>query len=271
MPRVSIIIVSWNVRGLLESCLRSIELAGQGIEYEIIIVDNASSDGTPQLLRDKYPGAQLIANENNRGFAAATNQGLRAATGTYLLLLNPDTELRPDTLTMSLQLMAKYDRCGALGCQIRNPDGSLQSSVRRFPWWRPLSLMLLKLPKLTQRSYASIDSYLATDFDYARPARVDQIMGAYMLVRRSALTEVGGFDERFFLWFEEVDFCARLWAAGWAVLYTPQTHIIHHGGQSFAQETISRKQKLFFASAWKYCRKHGFSQPKSHLEYGYHD
>lgn len=277
---ISIIIVSWNVREHLKRCLASIEKARGDLSLEVFIVDNASTDGTqewlahnplqlPLSLRGRV---SVIQNETNRGFAAANNQAIRQAKGEYILLLNPDTELQPhlspllqgeeeradpllagegrvrSTLELLLDFMQSHPRSGILGPKLLNTDGTLQRSVRRFPdAWSPILSSLSITPK----------KYLATDFDYTKAQQADQVMGACFLIRRALIEQIGLLDERFFIWFEEVDFCKRAKNAQWEVWYTPDVSVVHHGGESFAQVLIAKKQWMYTRSLLYYFWKHG--------------
>ncbi len=222
---------------------------------EIFVVDNDSGDGTAEMIRTEFPQVKLTASAINLGFAKANNLALKQATGDHILLLNPDTELRADTLQSGIKFCQSHIDCGAVGPKMFYPDGSLQSSVRRWPTVWPILLMLFKLPKIFPH-LKSIDNYLAIDFDYDRVQAVDQIMGAFMLMPRIIYDKIGGLDERFFAWFEEVDYCRRIAEAGYKIYYSPDFSIVHHGGKSFAQQAIITNQKVFFISALKYFLKY---------------
>jgi len=257
-PILSIIIVSWNVRALLEKCLASLaqdltpapSSKEREVSTEVIVVDNASTDGTTEWLRSLQLttyNLQLTTNTTNRGFAAANNQGMRATMGEYVLLLNPDTELRPHALDTMVIFMQSHPRCGIVGPKLLNRDGTVQPSVRRFPdAWGPI---LLSLGMAPQR-------YLATNFDYKKAQTVDQVMGACFLIRRALIEDIGLLDEKFFIWFEEVDYCKRAKSAGWEVWYTPDASIVHHGGKSFSQQRTLQKQWWYSKSLLYYFWKH---------------
>ena len=258
--KLSIIIVSWNVESLLRKCLKSIYKDPVGMMSEVFVIDNLSNDKTVEMVKTEFPQVKLIANTVNAGFAKANNQGIKEATGDYILLLNPDTELFPDTLSKSIEFMAANYDCGIMGPQMLYADRKLQPSVRRFPTIWPILLMLLKAPKIL-KNIKAINYYLATDFDYSKLQEVDQVMGAYMMTARKALDKVGLFDEKFFIWFEEVDLCLRARKAGFKIYYNPKAQIIHHGGQSFSQQKKITNQKIFFQSALTYFLKNGFTKP----------
>jgi GT2 family glycosyltransferase len=256
MKQLSIIIVSWNVKDLLRKCLNSIDANKGDIDLEVFVVDNASHDGSAEMVVQEFSGVNLIASKENLGFAKGNNLAIKQTTGEYVLLLNPDTEIFSDTLAKSLEFMRQHVDCGIMGCKMVYPDGSDQASVRLFPTWWPIFLMLVKAPKLFPK-LESIKKYLAENFDYSKTQTVDQVMGAYMMIPKSALDKVGLLDERFFNWFEEVDLCKRFWQAGYKVYYFAETKIIHHGGKSFSQQKLVTNQRVFFSSALKYFLKHG--------------
>jgi len=254
---LSVIIVSWKVRDLLKKCLESIRSAQGDLSLEIFVVDNDSQDSTVEMVKNEFPNVKLIINDKNLGFAKANNLALRQSRGEYVLLLNPDTELNSEALGHSLEFMRHNSDCGILGAKMFYPDGSLQPSVRRFPTIWPIILMLLKLPKIFPH-LKPVDKYLAADFDYNKEQEVDQVMGAFMLMPKAVLDKVGLLDERFFVWFEEVDLCRRVKSAGYKIIYSPDISVIHHGGKSFGQQAVIKNQQLFFTSALKYFLKHGF-------------
>lgn len=253
---LSVIIVSYKVKELLKVCLESIESARGGLSLEVFVVDNDSRDGTDKMISADFPWVRFIPAGGNLGFARANNLALAQATGDYVLFLNPDTEVYDDTFVRALKLIKDRPKCGVLGPKMVFGDGSSQSSVRRFPTLMAITLMLLKLTKIFPHLPA-VDRYLATDFDYTREQEVDQVMGAFMLMPRAILNIVGGFDERFFIWFEEVDLCRRVKDAGYSVIYAPEITIVHHGGKSFAQQSLVTNQRRFFESALKYFLKYG--------------
>jgi N-acetylglucosaminyl-diphospho-decaprenol L-rhamnosyltransferase len=262
---LSIVIVSWNVRDLLRRCLQSVVAEVQpgpddgvfqigGWQVEILVIDNASTDGSSEMVRDQFPQAHLIANEENRGFTAANNQGLARSQGRYLLLLNPDTEIVGDALAAMIGYSQANSEVGALGPRLLNPDGSAQSSRRRFPtfstalvestvvqeWWNDNRIL---------RRYYMAD----TPDDAIQP--VDWVVGACLLVRRRAYEQVGGLDEGYFMYSEELDWCRRIKAAGWEVVYLPTAAVIHHEGKS--SEQVAPARHIYFQSSKvRYFRKH---------------
>jgi len=266
---LSIIIVSWNVKDLLKKCLKLIFKFQGNLKIEVIVIDNASSDSTSEMIKNDFPQVKLISNDKNLGFAAANNQGIKQATGEYILFLNPDTEILADTLQFSIDVFKKHKDTGAVGCQILNPDPStpqstseqassgqaLQPSVRRFPTFWSQLLILYKIHHLFP-NLKTFKHYLASDFDYSKESTVEQIMGAFILTKKEIIDKVGNFDENFYLWFEEVDWCQRLKDFDYKVYYTPKAIIIHYGAQSFNQLLTVKKQKIFNKSMRHYFKKH---------------
>jgi len=247
----SIIIVSWNVKNKLADNLKSI-LASSGASFEIIVVDNASNDGTAEMIRTDFPQVQLIANSLNLGFAKACNQGLARSSGSFLLLLNPDMLLRPTTLSDCLNWLKNEPRAAITGIKLKDSQGNNIAQIRRFPALGDQLAIVLKLAHLAP---ALLDNYLRRDFDYKSAQRVDSIRGAFFIIRRSAYEALGPLDERYFLWFEEVDYCRRAKDKGLEVWYTPSAEAIDFVGQSFEQVPRSTKQKYFHASMISYFEK----------------
>lgn len=253
--KLSIIIVSWNVQGLLKECLNSVFQFAPQFPFEVLVVDNASSDGSAEMVSTDFQNVSLIINAENRGFAAACNQGIKQAKGEYILLLNCDCRVTERALDSFVRFMDEHPRAGIAGCRITNPDGSIQQSVRRFPTILSQLLILFKIHHIVPR-LNSINNYFATDFDYSMPQQIDQPMGAAFLIRKSLLDTIGLFDERFFIWFEEVDLCRRAREAGWEIWYDPESIVVHHGGQSFKQKDVIQKQIYMFTSCAQYLWKH---------------
>ena len=253
--KLSIIIVSWKSKDLLKKCVKSIFAHVCDVQYEIIVIDNASDDGTAQMLREmtrSFALLRMTVNRENLGFAKANNQGIREAKGDYVLLLNPDTEFIDDSFLSAVAKMESDERIGVLGCKLLNSDKTLQPSVRAFPRVIDVLVILLKLHKLFP---GLLDKYLARDFDYSKEQEVDQVMGAFFLVRRNVFNQIGLLDEKFFIWFEEVDFCRRTIQNGFKVLYYPESRVVHDKAQSFIKQDTLKKQIWFFKSALIYFMK----------------
>lgn len=253
---LSIVIVNWKVKDLLEKCLQSIFKETKNISFEVFVVDNNSEDGSIEMVREKFPQVNLTASMENLGFAKGNNLAIKKSRGRYVLLLNPDTEILENALEKIVRFMDEHLECGIAGCKLLNPDLSLQSSVRSFPDISSQIFILLKLHHLFPYSKAMY-KYLAHNFDYEKTQEVDQVMGAFMMIRREVLDKIGLLDENFWIWFEEVDFCKRAKTVGWKILYTPEAKIIHHYGQSFKQAMGVKKQRDFNRSLSYYFKKNG--------------
>jgi N-acetylglucosaminyl-diphospho-decaprenol L-rhamnosyltransferase len=250
---LTVIIVNWNVRDLLRRCLLSI-LDPPHSNLEIVVVDNASSDGSIDMVRTEFPGVHLVVNNQNRGFTAANNQGLGVSRGRYLLLLNPDTEVVGDALTIMLSYMDAHPDVGTLGPKLLYPDGSLQPSRRRFPTFATALLESTVFQEWWPENRTLRRYYMAdTADDAVQP--VDWVVGACLLVRRQAYEQVGGLDEGYFMYSEELDWCKRLKAAGWEVVYLPSATIIHHEGKS-SEQVIASRHIHFQSSKVRYFRQH---------------
>jgi hypothetical protein len=251
-PDLSIIVVAYNCSKELADCLASLRPEVGGPTREFLVVDNASRDGTAQMVRERFAWVRLIANDRNRGFAAANNQGLAIASGRHILFLNPDTVVHDDALAVLVRTLEGDASLGACGPQLLNADGSIQPSVRRFPTFAALAHQYTPLRALRVLKGA-YRRYKMADFNFTTAADVDVLMGAAICVPAGVLAEVGVFDERFFVYFEEMDLCRRIHDAGRRIRFEPAARITHVGGVSAATATAN----LFFCrSLLKYIRKH---------------
>ncbi len=225
-PRdVSAIVVTLNSITWLEQCLESVEGAG-----EVVVVDHGSTDGTPELVRERFPQARVVEQEN-LGFGAGMNAGMRVAAGRYFLLLNADAWATGDGLQQLVSFADEHPEAAVVGPRLRYPDGRLQRSVNGYPTvWR-LATEYLFLRKLAPRSRA-LNAYHGGGFDHESVAEAEWLAGPALLVRRDATDAVGLFDEDFFMFSEEVDWCYRFRAAGWSVLFFPGAEFVHVGGAS---------------------------------------
>jgi GT2 family glycosyltransferase len=229
-----VVIVNWNTRDYLLGVLRSIYEAPPSFPFEVIVVDNASTDGSAQAVAAEYPQVCTIANAENAGYARGNNQGLEASTGSYVLLLNPDVVLPPGGLETGVRLLEARPAVGALGVRLVNPDGTPQRSVRGFPTPFAVLSEALGLSRLMPDSRL-FGAYRMTWFTYDREAEVDQPMGTFLLIPRRALEEVGLLDERFPIFFNEVDWCYRARQKEWKILFSPAVEVVHYGGGSTRQ------------------------------------
>jgi N-acetylglucosaminyl-diphospho-decaprenol L-rhamnosyltransferase len=249
---LSVIIVSWNVRELLRECLRSIEQREAKIAMEIIVVDAASSDGTVEMIEAEFPEVVLLPQTENVGFPRGNNIGLSHAQGNHLFLLNPDTEIIGDSLSTMLDYLNDHPEVGALGPQLLNSDGTVQSSRRRFP---TLATGFFESTWLEGLATGLLRRYYALDLPDEAIAEVDWVVGAAIMVPRKVYNQIGGMDEAYYMYSEELDWCRRIKAAGWRVVYFPHAKIIHHYGKSSEQAVTSRHIN-FQRAKLRYFRKH---------------
>lgn len=253
-PILSIVIVSWNTRDLLAQCLASVfaqqDEKGAGLGLEVSVVDNASEDGSPEMVRDQFPQVHLLQNPDNPGFAAANNQGIRQCRAGYILLLNPDTIVKPGALATLVKFMDEHPQAGAAGARLLNADGSLQESCYPRP---TLGREFWRLFHLDRIIPLAIYPMWRWPLDSPRP--VDVLMGACFLVRRSVFDQIGVWEETYFMYSEEVDLCYRVQAAGWSLVWVPQAEVVHLGGQSTRQ--VAEKMFLrLYQSKILYFRRH---------------
>lgn len=253
---LSIVIISWNVRELLRLCLDSIQESlrgekGEGLLVETIIFDNGSTDGSADMVREDFPRVHLMESEVNLGFTKGNNLAIGQSEGRYILLLNPDTEVVGDALGTMVAYMEAHPRVGALGPQLLNPDGTTQSSRRRFPTLATAFLESTVLQPWFQGSRI-LKRYYLLDRPDDEIQPVDWAVGAALLIRREALHQVGLLDEEFFMYSEELDWCYRLKAQGWEVVYLPTAQVVHQEGRSSEQVLparhihFQRSKVLFF-------------------------
>jgi GT2 family glycosyltransferase len=230
---ISVVIVSYNTADMTVACLQSV-FASQRVRYEVFVVDNASKDGSIGIVREKFPTVRTIANETNRGFGAANNQALRECTGRYVIFLNPDTTVEPETISTMAAFMDVHPEIGLSGPRILNPDGSLQDSVSyRYPGHR----------------------YGAADLG-PLPGSIACVMGACMIASADLLRALGGFDEEFFLYGEDQDLCLRIRKQGFEIGFIENTVIMHHGGQSESETLPAEVVRKKIRAELLFYRKH---------------
>lgn len=256
---ISIIIVNWNTRDLLIDCLESIRQNSPGCE--VIVVDNASSDNSVEAVGRQFPAAKLIASETNLGFAAGNNLGIAEAAGDYVLLLNPDTIVKPQAVDAMHEFLLANPDTGAVGCRIENPDGSQQESYwMSFPsigWLFLKSLYLDKIVRRFRREKITEDA----------PFQVAHLLGACIMTPRSVLHELSGFDESYFLYLEETDLCRRIIQSNRNIYYLPTASIIHFGQQSSLQAAEWTNIQLYL-SAYKFIRRKSKSRTARYMLQG---
>ena len=252
---LSIIIVNRNTRELLRECLDSIAAAPDAVRREVIVVDNGSADGSAEMVEGSFPTVHLIRNATNTGFAYPNNQGLAISSGRHVFLLNSDTVVKPHAMDRLVEFMDANPDVGACGPLIRYPDGRLQRSCRTFPtlWVHACDMLFLDRCFPRSRWFGNQETW----FDHQRTAPVDQPMGAALLVRREVVNSVGPLDERFRIYYNDVDWCYRIHRAGWKIYFVHDAEIIHHQGVTTRSEnrqlelTAEMTRNLF-----DYYRKH---------------
>lgn len=253
---ISIIIPCMNVREVVEKNLKQLFSLSDSCEKEIIVITNGSEDGTPRMIRELFPDVSLIINDYNAGFSYACNQGLQIARGKYLLLLNPDMFVLNGVLDHVCQTLQKKKEVGVLGIKLKGEQGEQIKSVRRDPGFWDQIFILLKIPHVWKKT---ISRYLAEDFDYSVSQDVLHVRGAFFAFRRDVFEKVGLLDERYFVWFEEVDFCRRVREAGYTIFYDAQVESIDLVGREFKKLPLWFKQYHFSRSMALYFQKwHGF-------------
>lgn len=249
---LSIITVTWNSEKLIGEQIRSVALGCKAISYEEIIVDNASPNGTVELVKKEFPRVMLIANQDNKGFGAANNQGVKVAQGEFLLFLNPDMRVHDGSLNKIVAWMKEHPTVAIASCKLVDEHGNVNPDAmpRRFPTvWNALAL-ILKIPHIFPRV---LDNYLMKDFDANTEQEVDSVRGSFMLVRRELIEKLGwAFDPRYYIWFEDVDICREAQRLGYTVMYTPIISCVDYVGQSFKKRTTWWKQKQFIKSMVTY-------------------
>ena len=254
-PPLSICIVSWNDRDLLRACLASLEANPYGGPAEVLVVDNHSGDGGPHMVKAEFPAVRLIRNRSNLGFPRASNQAIRASTGSVVVLLNPDTEVRAGALDALADLLTTRPEAGAVGARLLGTDGEVQPECRRdFPNLAADFLLLTTVYKLLPDPTVIWRWRLPADLP-DEPAESYAVSGACMAIRRSALDEVGLLDEASFMHLEDIDLCYRLRRAGRQVLFHPGATVVHHGMGS-ARAVLGRMRSIHYEARYRFYRKH---------------
>lgn len=254
---LTISIVSYNTKEFLRECLNSIEAASIKSSYEVWVVDNASSDGSGEMVCTSFPWVRLVRNSENKGFGGAHNQVLRESESPYILVLNPDIVVSAGSVDAMIGLMANNSEVGALGCKLLNEDGSLQASCRRFP--TALTILLRALGGEVLFPQAEIfRRYFMSDWDHDSVAEVDWVTGACLLLRKAALKDAGCFDEGFFMYHEDIDLCRRLWEK-WKVCYYPEVCMTHYHRQRSHGLLAFRQRWIHTMSVLRFFGKHGIS------------
>ncbi len=257
---VSIIILNYKSKGLTKQCLKGIDLLKSGLNIETIVVDNASRDGTPEMVREEFPNVKVVESPINSGFAAGNNLGIRKSTGKYIMILNPDVAIMNNSIDVLYQFMEQHPEVGLAGPRLINPDGTTQASCRTFPTpqiviYRRTPLGKLPTPK------KMLKRHLMVNWDHSKNSPVDWMIGACFFVRREAMEKVGLMDERFFLYLEDVDWCRRFWQAGYQVYYIADAEMVHYHQRLSAENPglkgiFSYATRIHIISAIKYFAKY---------------
>jgi N-acetylglucosaminyl-diphospho-decaprenol L-rhamnosyltransferase len=240
---MSIVLVCWNDKAYLDPCLESLRKADVQYRYDVVVVDNGSTDGSQEMLHVRFPEVRLIQNEGNAGLGRASNQGIHATRGRYILLLNNDTVVNGASLNAMIKFLDEHPEAGVVGGNLLNPDGSFQAGATHFPSLLTEFLSATRLAEMLQQDFR-------TKCRDGRAVRTDWLSSACLLLRRAALEKVGWLDEEYFIYGDETDLQYRLGKAGWAVFYLPQVYTIHYGGGSMdrwrRRRMVYRGKMLFF-------------------------
>jgi GT2 family glycosyltransferase len=246
---ISVIIVNWNTRNLLHDCLNSIKETVRTVTFEIIVVDNASDDGSVSMVRDEFPEVTLIENTENRGFGAANNQAFAIMRGTYALLLNTDIVLTENAIHELFSFMETHPCAAMAGGQLLNQDGSKQNSIANFP------TVLTLMTNMSLLEYLFPKRFPSKRYTHTEPIEIESAIGACLIVRKKAMDEVGTFDERYFFFFEETDWAYRMRSSGWKIYHVPTAMIYHLQGRSIGRNVRSRieyyRSRYQFFKKWK--------------------
>ncbi len=251
---LSIVIVSWNVKDYLEKCLASLYQFVQGVSFEVFVVDNNSRDASAAMVASKFSEARLIANSENLGFSKANNQALKEARGRYVLLLNPDTKVFDDAVARMVEFMERHGDVACLAPQLIYPDGSPQRTCRHFPSLFTDLMENLYLDSLFPRN-GFFNRYRMGDWAHDEPREVDSAYGACLLLRRDAFEAAGFLDERFFMYYDELDLCYRLKKAGRKVYYMPDIRVIHYASKS-SEQALEATERYKYRSKFLFFEKH---------------
>lgn len=259
---LSIIIVNYKTKNLLEQCLNSIYSENYYFSCGVFVVDNNSKDSSIEMVKKKFPQVKLIENRINSGFAAANNQALTRSNARYFLLINPDTVVLPDSLNVMMEFMDEHPEAGIAGCKLLNPDHSLQYSCRKFSTLVTFFLRGIHFDSLFPNT-TILRKYMMFDWDHNEVREVDWVLGSCMMVRRKAIEQVGLLDENFVLYFEDQDWCYRMWKHGWKIYYVPQAQMIHYYQRRSAKQFLNVLTWTHIKSMLYFFKKHYLQFPLS--------
>lgn len=246
---LSVSVVTFNTAARLLQCLESVQETAGDLRYEVFVVDNASSDDTDIQIYRNFPNVRLILNERNVGFARANNQAILLSRGRYVFVTNPDIVVRPHALQRMVEYLDAHPDVGVAACRLEYPDGSLQLSCRSFPTLASFLIRGLPLPERWKSESRVMRQYMLSDWDHSTAREVDWCLGSCLLVRRETIESVGGMDSRFFLYYEDIDWCYRIRRAGWKIAYLPDVSMIHFYRRASASRVPNRLTFHHLASA----------------------
>lgn len=258
---VSIVIISWKMKNLLQSCLQSVYKFSTGIKFEIIVIDNNSLDGTSEMIEKDFPEIILLKNKENRGVAPARNQGIAIAKGKYVLILDADVELIENSILKLFEYMESNSDCGVVGSKLVSTDRELQFSCKRFPNF--LSFIYRRLERFDViRNSKTLRYHTMQDWDHKEIKEVDYLIGACQFIRSEVIKKIGMYDDKIFYGPEDIDFCLRIWKAGWKVTYYPLTQIVHHEQRITKKNIFSSISLKHFIGILYIYRKYNFKISK---------
>lgn len=263
---LSIVTISMNHGHYLRGLCMSLDRERRDVKFEMILIDNCSSDDTQEIIRSEFPWVRLITNNHVRSFSYNNNKGFHFSGGRYLLALNPDIEVFNGALKSLYSFMEENPGVGVCGPKLLNPDLSIQSSCRKYSTPLILCLRGLKFDKLISCQNGVIADYMMDSMDRNMPQYVDWLTGSAMMFRREAFSDIQGFDEKYPLYFEDQDLCRRMWAKGWQVSYVPSAKMIHYYARDSARNYFSKKARMHYISMFYYLFRYYISrttiQPK---------
>lgn len=252
---ISIVIISWKMKDLLERCLKTIYSFTTDVAFEIIVVDNNSLDGTSEMIENNFPDIKLIKNSENKGVAPARNQGIKETKGKYILILDADMELVENSIKQLYNFMESNPVAGMVGCKLVDKDFNLQFSCKRFPTM--LAFLFRRLEWIDSvKNSQTLKHHTMQDWDHNEIREVDYLIGACQFFRREVINKIGMYDDKIFYGPEDIDFCLRIWKAGWKVYYYPFTKIIHHEQRITKKNLFSKISLKHFAGIIYLYRKY---------------
>ncbi len=258
---ISIVIISWKMKDLLQSCLQSIYKFTSGVKFEIIVIDNNSLDGTSEMIQSEFSDVILIKNSENRGVAPARNQGMAIAKGKYVLILDADVELIENTILKLYEYMESDPECGVVGSKLVSTDRELQFSCKRFP--NLLSFIFRRLEHFDLiKNSKTLRYHTMKDWDHKEIKEVDYLIGACQFIRADVIKKIGMYDDKIFYGPEDIDFCLRIWKSGWKVMYYPHTQIVHHEQRITKKNIFSSISLKHFIGILYIYRKYKFKISK---------